>query len=211
MIGLFVLRSSLRLSAIGFLLSRLRIAAFTLALIPSFVSTLVAQEQLLPVFHFTRLTNAEGLASDKELMARVRNLIEQRRQLRKTFSAGVVLKPGSVTVDSIDNAFLRKALAVVEAHMSEETFTVEDLAGEVGMSRVQLHRKLTALTNQPARDFIRSLRLHRGMELLKQNAGTVSEIAYMVGFGKASTFTKWFQQEFDILPSSIRKNISPEE
>jgi DNA-binding response OmpR family regulator len=143
----------------------------------------------------------------KELNARIRNLIEQRRLLRKKFSAGVVLKPGEVAIESLDDAFLQKAILVVEKRMNDEKFSVEELAVEIGMSRVQLHRKLTALTGQSSSEFIRSLRLHRGMELLKKNAGTVSEIAYMVGFGKPSNFAKWFQEQFGVLPSSIRKDM----
>jgi DNA-binding response OmpR family regulator len=144
----------------------------------------------------------------KELVARVHNLIDQRRQLRKKFSAGVVLKPGEVAVSSLDDAFLQKAISIVEKRLSDEKFTVEELAVEMGMSRVQVHRKLTALTNQSASEFIRYMRLHRGMELLRKNAGTVSEIAYMVGFGKPSNFARWFQEQFGVLPSSVTKDVA---
>jgi DNA-binding response OmpR family regulator len=144
----------------------------------------------------------------KELVARVHNLIDQRRQLRKKFSAGVVLKPGEVAVSSLDDAFLQKAISIVEKRLSDEKFTVEELAIEMGMSRVQVHRKLTALTNQSASEFIRYMRLHRGMELLRKNAGTVSEIAYMVGFGKPSNFARWFQEQFGVLPSSVTKDVA---
>jgi signal transduction histidine kinase/ligand-binding sensor domain-containing protein/DNA-binding response OmpR family regulator len=141
----------------------------------------------------------------KELLARVKNLIDLRRKLRERFKASVPLKPGEVAVTSMDDAFLRKVMTAVEQHIGDESFSVEELCNEVGMSRVQLHRKLTALTNQTGSEFIRYMRLHRAMELLQKNAGTVSEIAYMVGFGKPSNLAKWFQEQFGILPSEVRK------
>ena len=114
----------------------------------------------------------------KELLARVKNLIDLRRKLRERFSESVPLKPGEIAVTSIDDVFLRKVAAVVEQRMGDENFSVEELGQEVGMSRSQLHRKLTALTNQSPSDFIRYMRLHRAMALLQGNAGTVAEIAY---------------------------------
>ena len=86
----------------------------------------------------------------KELLARVKNLIDLRRKLRERFSASVPLKPGEIAVSSIDDVFLKKVAAVVERRMGDENFSVEELGQEVGMSRSQLHRKLTALTNQSA-------------------------------------------------------------
>ena len=73
------------------------------------------------------------------------------------------------------------------------------------MSRSQLHRKLTALTNQSPSDFIRYMRLHRAMDLLRKNAGTVSETAYAVGFSGVSYFSKCFQEQFGMLPSEVKK------
>ena len=130
----------------------------------------------------------------KELIARIRNLIEVRRRLRERFSVGTVLKPGEIAVTSLDDAFLRRVIAVVEKNMGNEDFSVEDLGREVGMSRVQIHRKLTALTNQSAGEFIRYMRLHRAMDMLKKDSGTVSEIAYSVGFGSPAYFTKCFHR-----------------
>jgi signal transduction histidine kinase/ligand-binding sensor domain-containing protein/AraC-like DNA-binding protein len=141
----------------------------------------------------------------KELLVRVRNLIELRWKLRERFSVGQVLKPGEIAVTSIDDTFLRKAMGVVEKGLGDETFSVEDFAREVGMSRSQLHRKLTALTGQSPSDFIRYMRLHRAMELLRKSAGTVSEVAYAVGFSGVSYFTKCFREQFGTLPSRVNQ------
>jgi DNA-binding response OmpR family regulator/anti-sigma regulatory factor (Ser/Thr protein kinase) len=142
----------------------------------------------------------------RELLARARNLIELRRKLRARFSATVPLKPGEIAVSSIDDVFLKKVTAAVEGRMGDENFSVEDLGREVAMSRSQVHRKLKALTNQSASDFIRYMRLLRGMELLRGNAGTVAEVAYSVGFRDPSYFSKWFHRQFGMSPSDIRKD-----
>jgi transcriptional regulator GlxA family with amidase domain len=142
----------------------------------------------------------------KELLVRVKNLIDLRRKLRERFSVGQVLKPGDIAVTSIDDAFLKKAMSVVEQRLGDEDFGVEQFRNELGMSRTQLHRKLTALTNQSAGDFIRYMRLQRAKDLLKQNAGTVSEIAYQVGFNSVAYFTKCFREQFGTVPSDVRKS-----
>jgi signal transduction histidine kinase/ligand-binding sensor domain-containing protein/DNA-binding response OmpR family regulator len=145
----------------------------------------------------------------KELLVRARNLIEVRRKLRERFSVGQVLKPGEIAVTSMDDAFLRKVKVAVESRMEDEDFSVEELAVTVAMSRSQLHRKLTALTNLTPSEFIRYLRLHRAMDLLKQNSGTVAEVAYSVGFGSVPYFTQAFKAQFGSLPSDVRKQAGP--
>ena len=141
----------------------------------------------------------------KELLARVKNLIDLRRKLRERFSISVPLKPGEIAVSSIDDVFLKKVAEVVERRMGDENFSVEELGQEVGMSRSQLHRKLTALTNQSPSDFIRYMRLHRAMALLQGNAGTVAEVAYTVGYGDPSHFSRRFHEVFGVPPGEVRK------
>lgn len=95
-------------------------------------------------------------------------------------------------------------MAAVEQHMGQEHFYTDELAREVGLSRVQLHRKLTALTNQSPGEFVRYLRLHRAMELLEKHAGTVSEISYAVGFSDPSYFSKCFHKQFGKSPTDFK-------
>jgi signal transduction histidine kinase/ligand-binding sensor domain-containing protein/AraC-like DNA-binding protein len=140
----------------------------------------------------------------KELVARVRNLIEQRQQLRKKFSAGVVLKPGEVTVSSVDDSLLKKIMQAVEDEIGNEDFGVDDLARVACLSRAHLNRKLQALTNLSPGEFIRYMRLQRARELLEKGAGTVAEIAYRVGFSNPSHFSASFRERFGVLPSGIR-------
>lgn len=145
--------------------------------------------------------------SSKELLARVKNLIAQRRRLRERFSREIVLKPSEIAITSADERFLNRVKEAVEKNLGDEEFSVEDLGREVAMSRVQLHRKLKALTNQSAGEFILAMRLQRAVDLLKQNAGTVAEIAYMVGFNTPNYFAKCFRKQFGCSPSEYKMNI----
>jgi DNA-binding response OmpR family regulator len=136
----------------------------------------------------------------QELKARLKNLIAQRNTLQKKFSrTGVLYK--SVKVSSVDDKFIARFYSVLEDNMSRSSLTVESLSREMGMSRVQLHRKLSALFGHSASDLIRDFRLERAAELLRQKSGNVSEIAFQVGFENLSYFTKAFKQKYEITPS----------
>lgn len=142
--------------------------------------------------------------SAKELTVRVRNLIQQRNQLRKRFSKATVIRPSEVSAVSADQVFLNKAVSFIEAHYADEKFSVEMLAEEVNMSVSQLNRKLNALINQPPGQLIRSLRLQRAADLLIKKAGTVAEICYKVGFNDQSYFSRSFKKQFGVSPSEYR-------
>jgi signal transduction histidine kinase/DNA-binding response OmpR family regulator len=147
-----------------------------------------------------------------ELLAQIRNLLDQRRLLRQRFSRSVVLKPSEMAVIPADQAFLAKVLAVIESNLENPKFDVEDLGHAVGLSRSQLHRKLRTLTNQPPTMMIRSVRLQRAAELLARQAGSVSEIAYRVGFNSQAYFAKCFREEFGVSPKEHRttsKELTP--
>ncbi|RAJ10384.1 tetratricopeptide repeat protein [Arenibacter echinorum] len=141
----------------------------------------------------------------KELLLKVDNLISSREKLREKYKREAVLKPSDIAVNSVDEAFLERIIKVVEANMGDELFGVEPLALAIGMSRSQLHRKLKALLGQAPTQFIRTFRLQRAHDLLKQNAATASEIAYQVGFSSPSYFSKCFHEQFGHTPSEIQK------
>ncbi len=138
-----------------------------------------------------------------ELQARVKNLIAVRRKLQEKFRGKIALRPSEISVESADEAFLKKVVIAAEAHLEDEMFSPEDLAREVGMSRAQFYRKLRALTGQPAGLFIRSLRLERAADLLKQGAGNITEIAYKVGFSSHPYFSKCFHEHFGMSPKDF--------
>lgn len=144
-----------------------------------------------------------------ELQARVRNLIQQRERLRPYFATGLPTpEPGQPVVSTLLRAghtFLDRLTAVIGQHLDDTDFTVEILAEAVHMSRVQLHRKLRALTNKTATTFIRDVRLTKAAELLATGEQTVTQVAYAVGFDNLSYFAKVFQEQYGVLPSQYGK------
>jgi DNA-binding response OmpR family regulator len=145
----------------------------------------------------------------EELQLRIRNLLESRRKLRERFSQQVTVNPKEITVTSTDERLLQKALAIMEANMANADFNVEVFSKEIGMSRAQLHRKLTALVGLSTNEFIRSLRLKRAASLLIQQQGNVSEVAYGVGFSSLNYFTKCFRDYYGQTPSEYARHQVP--
>jgi signal transduction histidine kinase/ligand-binding sensor domain-containing protein/DNA-binding response OmpR family regulator len=141
-----------------------------------------------------------------EIQVRVANLIEQRRKLRHYFSQRVLLKPDDGDELSLDDAFLQKVRKITVENMEDPDFSVEALARELAVSRMQLHRKLKALTGQTCTEFIRTLRLLRAKQLLQQGRGSVTEIAFEVGFNHLSYFSKCFRTHYGHLPSEEAKS-----
>lgn len=138
-----------------------------------------------------------------ELLVRIKNLIENRKKLRDIFGREFTLQPSSVVVSSVDMKFLQRIMGIIEEHMADNTFGIEEFGREVGMSKTQLFRKLKALTNHSPGDFIRSMRLKRAAELLTQGAGSIGEIAFLVGFQDHSYFTRCFQKQYGQTPSEF--------
>jgi AraC-like DNA-binding protein len=131
----------------------------------------------------------------------VKNLIEQRRKLRERFTREVKLQPRDIAITSADEVFLQKAIGLIEKHMSDSDFCVETFVHEIGMSRVQLHRKLKALTDQSATEFVRTIRLKRAASLLEGQYGNIAEVMYEVGFTNVSYFASSFKKMFGVTPS----------
>ena len=143
--------------------------------------------------------------SSDELHARINNLIDGRKKLKEKYSRSLLVRPEVVAEPSMEEKFLLRVKAVVEEHLDDENFSVEELSKKVGMSRAQLHRKLIALTGKSASRFVRNYRLEHAYQLLEKKVGTVSEIAYRVGYSSPAYFTKCFTEDFGISPSQVKK------
>ena len=140
-----------------------------------------------------------------ELMVRAENLIEIRSRLREQYSTHVIqVLPSDVQVESADEAFLRHARELLEEHIDNPNFGTEWLAEEIGLSPRQLRRRIKELTNLSTTGFIRTLRLQRSAQLLEQQAGSVAEIAYAVGFNDPKYFSRLFRQIYGVSPSEYR-------
>lgn len=139
--------------------------------------------------------------SMKELQTRITNLIDLRTALRRKYRDELNISPAEVTTNAIDEAFLTKAIQFVEQNMCREDFSIEQLYQELAMSRSLLHKKLKALTNQSASEFINDIRLRNAARLLKQKSGSISEIAYSIGYNSISYFNVSFKKKFGVTPT----------
>jgi DNA-binding response OmpR family regulator len=143
-----------------------------------------------------------------ELNARIQNMIDSRKKLRQIFSTALILKPSDIKAVSLDDKFMKRVMEIIEAHLPDTSFSVEILAGEIGMSSVQLYRKLKAISGQTPNDVIRNVRLERAASLFEQRAGHVADVAYSVGFNSLSYFSKCFREKFGRSPSDYLKSVT---
>lgn len=140
----------------------------------------------------------------KELILCLHNQLIQREKLRIKYSGQHTDAEHEPTA-GINELFLKNAKAALEKNYTEESFGIEELCNALSISRVQLHRKLIALTGQPASHFIRTFRLSKAKDLLLNTSKPVSEIAYETGFSDANYFSRVFSQEYGKPPSELRK------
>ena len=136
-----------------------------------------------------------------ELQVRINNLIEQRKKLRERFLKEIVSNTEETSTFSIDEKFIHRLTTLCNKNLSNANFSVESLASEIGYSRSQLHRKLKGLTGQSSSEFIKTIRLKRAAQLIKENYDNISQIAYEVGFNNLSYFAKSFKELFGKNPS----------
>ncbi|MEM7548595.1 MAG: response regulator [Bacteroidota bacterium] len=137
------------------------------------------------------------------LKTRVRNLVEIRDRLRQRYSQEVILKPKDIAITPVDEKFLERIQKLLDEQLTEPSFNAEKFAREIGMSRMQLHRKLKALLGLTTTEFIRSQRLKMAAYLLETSDINVSEVGYEVGFNDHSYFSKCFKEVYGCTPSQF--------
>lgn len=143
----------------------------------------------------------------KELMARIKNLIETRILLQQKFSGGSFVEKlkDKSELNPLDAKFMNKILDVIEVHLSEEEFSIEEISEVVGMSRAQIYRKLKALTGKSPSLFLRTIRLNKAKDMIQVKEFSISEISYKVGFSSPAYFSRCFREEFGYAPSEHSK------
>ena len=118
--------------------------------------------------------------------------------------AYIDLKPSGTAITSMDEKLINHAVKYVEDNIARSDLSVEELSKELGMSRVHLYKKLLAITGKTPIEFIRMIRLQRAAQLLRGSQQNISEIAYQVGFNNPKYFSRYFKEEFGILPSAFQ-------
>lgn len=135
------------------------------------------------------------------LLSKIRNLLQQQALAKKTYQKQVEFKPAEKEIESVDDKFIRQLCFYIEQHLSDPAYTVDQLSADLNMSRVGLYKKILPLTGKSPIEYIRSYRLHKSKPLLLKSQMTIAEVAYEVGFSNPKHFSKYFKQEFDMLPS----------
>lgn len=142
--------------------------------------------------------------SGQVLLSRIENLLRSRIMLRSVFAGDKRETEEEEKLNEADKTFVGRLRTAIQENLGDSDFSVERLGEEIGLSRVQLYRKVKALTGQTPVELLRKARLTKARQLLEKTEKSVSEIAYEVGFTSPSYFNKCFKDEFDINPSSLR-------
>jgi len=139
------------------------------------------------------------------LLAKVKNILKNRVLLKEHFTSDVSTATQSQTYNAIDRKFVNDLAAIVSQNLSNDSFNVDDICKEIGISRVQLYRKVKALLNCTITEYILSRRLKKAKYLLMNEAYSISEITYMVGFSTPNYFSTVFKAKYDCTPSEFKK------
>lgn len=137
------------------------------------------------------------------LLLRIRKLLMWTLQNHDKFKTRDI-SPSEITISSLDEQLIEKAIRIVEENMDNSEFSVEELSAQIGMSRSGLYKKLMQITGKSPLEFMRILRLKRGRKLLEGSQMNISQISYQVGLSPKQ-FAKFFKEEFGYLPSEYKK------
>ncbi len=139
--------------------------------------------------------------NSRKLQVKVKKLIELRQKLRFRYRQDVFLAPKDIAITNTDEKFFKRIEDILAKHLTDPSFNADNFSKLIGMSRMQLHRKLTALTNLSTTAFIRSQRLKLAVKILKNPDVNISEAAYSSGFNSPSYFIKCFREVYGKTPS----------
>lgn len=141
----------------------------------------------------------------KVLLARIENLLRQRQLLKNLYQGTKEAEKeiSEAHLENRDKQFLKQLQAIIQKNLSDSEFGVEDMGQQIGLSRVQLYRKVKAMTGSSVVDLLRKARLAKARRLLETRSMSVSEVAYEVGFSAPSYFTKCFKDEYGMLPGDV--------
>jgi len=140
------------------------------------------------------------------LQESVKSVLKNRDILRAHYTCELPVELKAQTPKKLDKKFINEFTAIVEANISNDQFSVDEICKTIGVSRIQLYRKVKALLNTNVNDYILAARLQKAKHLLNDDAFTISEIACKVGFSSAAYFSTVFKSKLNITPSEYRDN-----
>ncbi len=145
------------------------------------------------------------------LRLRVKKFIEKRENRQRQFREKMDVAPSEITITSVDEQFIQRAIKICEEHMSDTEFSVEVLGQELSLSRTYLYKKLINITGKGPAEFIRTIRLKRGKQYLEQSMMPISDIAAELGYANPKRFTENFKAEYGMSPSEYSKKYREEQ
>lgn len=145
------------------------------------------------------------------LKLNIRNLLQSRATMRQKFSKEVSLQPQNITVSTVEHAFMIKIVQYIEDHMSDQDFSVPELAANIGMSQPVLYKKIRAITDLSVNDFIKTIRLKKAAQLFAQKTYNVSEVSYLVGFNDPKYFSREFRKQFGHTPKAYVSSLTTQQ
>lgn len=142
------------------------------------------------------------------LILKVQNIKNRQRASQQSFQSKMEINTKEIQITSLDEKLIQKAISLVEQNIANAEFSVEELSSLLNMSRVNLYKKLLAITGKSPIEFIRIIRLKRSIQLLEKSQLSISEIAYEVGFNTPRYFSRYFKEEYKLTPTEFRERLA---
>lgn len=151
--------------------------------------------------YITKPFNAE------KLRLRVKSLIEKKERRQQQFREQVDVDAKDITITSVDEVFIQNAMRICEEHIADNDFSVEALGHELNLSRTYLYKKLVNITGKSPNEFIRTIRMKRGKQMLEQDTMQIAEISATLGYSSPKRFTENFKMEYGMSPSEYLREV----
>ncbi len=151
--------------------------------------------------YITKPFNAENLR------LRVKSLIEKKERRQQQFREQVDVDAKDITITSVDEVFIQNAMRICEEHIADNDFSVEALGHELNLSRTYLYKKLVNITGKSPNEFIRTIRMKRGKQMLEQDTMQIAEISAALGYSSPKRFTENFKMEYGMSPSEYLREV----
>ena len=140
------------------------------------------------------------------LKGKIANILKSKQRLRYYYSNTIDIDTAKMTSNALDEEFMSKAIQIVEENIDDESFTADDLAEKLFISRSSLYLKMNSISGEPPANFIRRTRFNKACKLLLEGRYSISEISNKIGFSSPSYFSTSFKKYVGCLPSEYAKN-----
>ena len=139
------------------------------------------------------------------LLKQVANLIRTQQELKERYSKKYIAEPSKITISSMDEELLKKAMNYIERNMDNSDYNVDSFVSDMSIGRTLLYQKINDITGMSIKEFIMDVRLKRSAQLLRESDLTISEISVLTGFANPKYFSICFKRHFELTPSEFKK------